>query len=176
VKRHYLWLICLLLFVLQSTIMYWLLPPSWQSVVHISPNFVFVVILFIALYKGRHHALAYGLVFGLLQDFIFYGHMIGPNSFAMGLTGYLVGLLQDRRQHFVLSTVTLVGLAYMAFESMLYGSYRLFDVTHVDFVYAVTRYMLPSALFNMLAALIFYIPMRKLLDHLSTPKKEREPE
>jgi rod shape-determining protein MreD len=106
-----------------------------------------------------------------LQDFIFYGHMLGANSFAMGLTGYMAGLLQDRRQHFVLGTVSLVGLAYIVFESMLYGSYRLFNVTKIDFGYALTRYTLPSALFNMLVALIFYIPMRKLLDYLTTAKK-----
>jgi len=171
-RRHYLWLVCLLLFIVQSTLMNWLLPVSWQTNLHVSPNFVLVAILYIALFKGRHYALVYGLIFGLLQDFMFYGHMIGAHSFAMGLTGYLTGLLQSKRTSYVVSTIFIIGLAYMAFETMLYGSFRLFNITHTEYLFALTHYTLPSALFNMMAGLVFYIPLRRLLDGRLPSKKE----
>lgn len=173
-KRHYVWLICLLLFFIQGTWFTWILPVSWQSDVHVSPNLVFVLIMFIALYLGRHQALVYGLIFGILQDFMFYGHMIGVHSFAMGLTGYLLGLLQSRKPHFILNIMLLIGLSYLFFESIIYGSYLLFNVTKINYLYALTHNILPSSLFNMLFALAIYMPIRKLLDDLVFFKKDRE--
>lgn len=173
-KRHVIWLICLLLFLLQGTLLNWILPSSWQSSVHVSPNFVFVIVLYIALQLGRHQALVYGLLFGLLQDFIFYGHMLGVHSFAMGLTGYLVGLLQSRRPNFIMNTVLLVGLGYIVFETIIYGAYLVFNVTKIDYLGALTHSILPSALFNMLFALAVYMPMRKLLEDLASYKKDRD--
>lgn len=173
-KRHFPWLLCILLFLLQGTLLIWLLPSSWQVGVHVSPNFVFVIILYIALHLGRHQALVYGLLFGMLQDFIFYGHMLGVHSFAMGLTGYLTGLLQARRPHFILNTMLLVGIGYMVFETIMYGAYRVFNVTKIDYLGALTHSILPSALFNMLFALAVYMPMRKLLEDLASFKKDRD--
>ncbi|MCR8644143.1 rod shape-determining protein MreD [Paenibacillus sp. N1-5-1-14] len=173
-RRHYRWLLLLLLFIVQGTLMPWILPESWQSSVHISPNFVLVIILYYALYLGRHQALLYGVIFGLLQDFIYYGHMIGVFSFAMGLTGYLIGLMQVFRPHFVLYTVVLIGVGVALCEMMVGSLYLLFNVTKVPYMFALTHYVLPSALFNMLFALAIYIPMRKWIDSMNLVKKEGE--
>jgi rod shape-determining protein MreD len=173
-KRHYIWLLCLLLFFIQSTWFNWILPVSWQSNVHVSPNLVFVLIMYIALYLGRHHAMVYGLIFGMLQDFMFYGHMLGVHSFAMGLTGYLLGLLQTRKPYFILNITLLIGLSYIFFESTIYGTYLVFNVTKMDYLYALSHNILPSALFNMMFALAIYVPIRKLLDNLISLKKVQE--
>ncbi|TCZ75163.1 rod shape-determining protein MreD [Paenibacillus albiflavus] len=173
-KRHSIWLLCLLMFFLQSTWFNWILPVSWQSDVHVSPNIVFVLIMYVALYMGRHKALMYGLIFGILQDFMFYGHMLGVHSFAMGLTAYLLGLLQARKPYFILNITLLIGLSYIFFESIMYGTYLLFKVTHMDYLRAFTHNILPSALFSMLVALAIYLPVRKLLDNLISLKKVQE--
>lgn len=152
----------------------WLLPESWQSNVHVSPNFVLVVILYFGLYVGRHQALLYGVIFGLFQDFIYYGHMIGVFSFAMGLTGYIIGLMQVFRPHFVLYTIVLIGIGDAICEAMVGSLYLLFDVTKIPFVHAMTHFVLPSALFNMLFALAIYIPMRKWIDSMHLVKKDGE--
>ncbi|MDD9269862.1 rod shape-determining protein MreD [Paenibacillus sp. GCM10023248] len=162
--RHLLWLILLGLFVLQGTIMVWLIPSSWQASVHVTPHFTLVFIMFIGLFHHRHSALIYGLIFGLLNDFNYYGAMLGVYSFGMGLTGYLAGLAQRRQPNLIFYNLLITGVGLLVFELINYGINRLFKLIDIDLQFALTHYMLPSVLFNLLFALICYVPIRKLLE------------
>jgi rod shape-determining protein MreD len=165
--RHLPWMILFVLFLLEGTIVAWLLPQSWQSIVFISPHFNLVVILFVGLYLHRYTALFYGLLFGLLHDFIYYGHMLGTYSFGMGLAGYLAGLMQRKQPNMIFYNLLIIGLGLLLFESTNYGLNRLFNIVDTDYQFAITHYMLPSVLFNMLFALLIYVPMRKLLERIA---------
>lgn len=155
-------------FILEGTILSWLLPEWWQSYrVFVAPHFILVVILFIGLFLDRHLALVFGLIFGLLHDFIYYGHMLGTYSFAMGLTGYLAGLLQRKQPNLIFYNLSMIVIGQLLFEVLNFGINRLFSIVNVDFQYAVTHYILPSVLFNLLFALAIYVPMRKLLERLA---------
>ncbi|MEW9700134.1 rod shape-determining protein MreD [Paenibacillus sp. SI8] len=163
-KRHLLWLILLGLFVLQGTIVTWLIPSSWQSQVFVAPHFTLVFILFIGLFHHRHSALIYGLLFGLLHDFNYYGSMLGIYSFGMGLSGYLAGLAQRKQPNLIFYNLLISGFGLLLFEFINYGINRLFKLIDIDLKFALTHYMLPSVLFNLLFALLCYVPMRKLLE------------
>jgi rod shape-determining protein MreD len=155
------------LFLLQGTIVHWILPAAWQSPqVYVSPNFTLMIVIFMGLFLHRHYALFYGLFFGLMQDFIYYGHMIGPQSFAIGLVGYVAGLVPRRQSSLILYTLILLGLGELMFEHINYGLNRLFSVTSTTYQYALVHFMLPSMLFNMLFGLAVYIPIRKLFERI----------
>ncbi|MBD0381691.1 rod shape-determining protein MreD [Paenibacillus sedimenti] len=162
--RHLLWLILLGLFVLQGTIAHWLIPSSWQGQVYVAPHFTLVFILFIGLFHHRHTALIYGLIFGLLQDFNYYSSILGIYSFGMGLTGYLAGLTQRRQPNLIFYNLLITGIGLLLFELINYGINRLFKLIDIDLEFALTHYMLPSVLFNLLFALLCYVPIRKLLE------------
>ncbi|NEW04496.1 rod shape-determining protein MreD [Paenibacillus sp. SYP-B3998] len=163
-KRHLLWLILLGLFVLQGTIVTWLIPSSWQAQVFVAPHFTLVFILFIGLFHHRHTALIYGLLFGLLQDFNYYSSILGIYSFGMGLSGYLAGLAQRRQPNLIFYNLLITSMGLFIFEFINYGINHLFKLIDIDFKFALTHYMLPSVLFNLLFALLCYVPMRKLLE------------
>jgi rod shape-determining protein MreD len=163
-KRHYIWMLMLGLLLLQGTVMPWVLPPSWQSSTYVVPHFTLTAVLFVGLYAGRHAALTYGIIFGLLQDFLFYGTMLGVYSFGMGLTGYLAGLLQRRVPGGLLFSMSVVGFGQFLFDAINYGLNRLFNITHWSFEQSLTLQMLPSLLFNLAFALLIYVPVRKLLE------------
>ncbi|MVO99681.1 MULTISPECIES: rod shape-determining protein MreD [Paenibacillus] len=172
--RNSLWLILMGLLILEGSLIHWLIPQNWQDIVQISSNFMLIIILYIGLYLNRHSALLYGLAFGMLHDFVYYGHILGVYSFGFGLIGYIAGMMPRRQSGLILSTLLMMGIGVLLFELTKYGVYRLFDVMNMDFEFAFTHIMLPSVLFNMLFALAVYIPMRKLMEALQGQKVQAD--
>src|SRR5690242_13211272 len=84
------------IFLFQGHLMHMLIPVIWQTHVVIAPNFMLITILFIGIYMNRHWAMFYGFAFGMLHDIVYYGPMLGPYSFGMGLVGYLIGILSQQ--------------------------------------------------------------------------------
>lgn len=164
--RHLLWIILLVLFIIQGSVVTWLIPSSWQNQVYVAPHFTLVFVLFIGLFHNRHTALIYGLIFGLLQDFNYYSSMLGTYSFGMGLSGYLTGLVQRRQPNLIFYNLLITGMGLLLFELINYGINRVFKLISIDFQLALTHYMLPSVLFNLLFALLCYVPVRKLMESI----------
>ncbi|MBE1443471.1 rod shape-determining protein MreD [Paenibacillus sp. OAS669] len=172
--RKWLWVILTALLILEGTLFQWLIPGVWQSRVFVAPHFMLVIVLYIGLYVNRHTALWYGLIFGFLQDLLYYSPMLGPISFAMGLTGYLAGLTHRRLYSNIIVSMLVIALGNLFYEAIVYGLYRLFQTMHLDLQWAFFHQMLPSTLFNLLFALIVYVPVRKLFEsmHRESPAPE----
>ena len=173
-RRTWITVIIFVLFLLEGSVLPWLLPDVWLSRVYVSPHFAFVFILYVALYVSRHLALAYGLGFGLLKDIVFFGPMIGTLSFTMGLSAYLIGLGFHRPRIRLVSALFFVSLGILLFECIQYGLYRLFNLASTSFRWAFLHEMLPDILFNLLFALIIYIPVRKLLEKVEIRQEDPE--
>ncbi len=167
-----LWLILSVLFLLEGTLLPWLVPVAWQTKIQVDPHFVLVIVLFIGLYINRHMALVYGLIFGMLYDFIYHSPMLGPISFGMGLAGYLAGMLQGRIYSSIVISMVVIGLGNLFYDTAIYGLFRLFRVTHTNLEWVFLHQMLPSMLINLLFALAVYVPIRKLFENL--PVKQTE--
>jgi rod shape-determining protein MreD len=162
-------------FLLEGTLLQWLVPGAWQSKIYVAPHFMLVFVLYIGLYMNRHTALIYGLVIGLFQDFIYYSPMLGPISFSMGLTGYLAGLMHGRVYSSIVVSMMVIAMGNLAYESIIYALYRLFRVTHVELQWVFLHQMLPSMLINLLFALAVYVPLRKYFESLpATTSSEAE--
>ncbi|CAG7655330.1 rod shape-determining protein MreD [Paenibacillus allorhizosphaerae] len=168
------WLILIVLFLLESSIVPWLIPVAWQTKIIVDPHFILVIVLFIGLYMNRHTALVFGLIFGMLYDFIHYSPMLGPVSFAMGLTGYLAGLMYGRVYTSIVISMLVIALGNLFYEMIIFGLYRLFQVTHSDIEWFFFHQMLPGMLVNLLFALAIYVPLRKMFESLPQLQTEKD--
>ncbi|TMV52919.1 rod shape-determining protein MreD [Paenibacillus mesophilus] len=173
-RRYRIFLGLFILFLLEGTIFSWIIPPVWQSTVLVAPHLVLAGVIFIAIYRSRYQGLVYGLAFGLLQDFIYYGHALGVYSFSMGLVGYLVGLAFRPSSRGIFISLLAAMLGFFAYDSLVYGIYRVFlGVVHIGYEWTFLNQILPSMLFNALIALLIYMPARKWLEDADA---DREPE
>ncbi|WP_010270855.1 rod shape-determining protein MreD [Paenibacillus senegalensis] len=169
--RNGLTLLLLLLFVLEGSVIKWLLPLSWQEQVMISPHLTLVAIMLISIYDSRRIGLLYGLCFGLLHDIVYYGPMIGPYCLGMGIVSYLCGVPKFRYGIGLFISLFLIAAGNLLFEWILYGIYQVTQVRPLDMHWAFLHLMLPSLFMNALFALILYVPMRRLLDKLRKMEK-----
>lgn len=173
-RRNIIWLPLFLLFLIETTLLHWIIPLSWHEHIQISPHFVFILILFVAIYSNHYFALVLGLVFGLLQDVLFYGYMIGPYSFAIGIIAYLTGMIFRRINVSFISTIFIIIIADLLFHLTIYGLYRLFRVIDVTLDGVFMYNILPSILFNLLFAFVIYIPARYLMEYIEEHREEKE--
>lgn len=164
--------LAVLLFIVESTIMPWIIPESWHG--RAAPHFVFVAALYAGLYAGRHEALLFGLGFGLLRDVVFYGHMLGVHTLLMSVFAYLTGLLFERRRCTMLAALAIVGLACFLYDSAAYGIYSLFRVADEPFEFVLVHSVAPSLFLQVGFALAVYVPARKLFEGPAVKAAEEE--
>lgn len=155
-------LLMLAIFVLEGSLLPWLIPNSYSD--RIIPHFNFVLVIFAALYGSRYQALALGMGFGLLQDIIYYGHVIGPHFFFMGLIGYIVGVMLERKKSTLMLAIAVVGFACLAYDSALYFVYSIFRITNGSYAWALIQYILPSLFLQLAFTIAVYIPARKMFE------------
>lgn len=163
-RKSVLILILFLVFILQGTVLPWLIPDSWEQ--RIIPNLVFLIILFVTVYHHRYMALLLGLSFGMLHDIIFYGRILGAHSFAMGISAYLIGLIFQIPRAPLPMMMGVVLLGSLLEESVLFGIYSVFNLNQQPFNWALVNYMLPTMLFHFAMGLLLYIPLRRQLEKL----------
>jgi rod shape-determining protein MreD len=167
-KKYGIWLILVALFLLEGTALKWMIPPEWQTKIYVIPHFSLVIILYISIFINRYYGLFGGLIYGFLQDVIYYGHALGVYSFAMGLTGYAIGLIVRRSPQQLFVATTLIMLGNILYDFLLYGVYRFFlGVTNIGVEWLITHQILPSLFINLLFTLAVYVPVRQLLEDMS---------
>ncbi|CAH1225417.1 Rod shape-determining protein MreD [Paenibacillus auburnensis] len=172
-RRSVLVLLLFLIFILQGTILPWLLPDAWE--LRIIPNLVFIVILFVTIYHHRHTALILGLSFGMLHDIVYYGRILGAHSFAMGLSAYLIGLIFQIPRAPLPLMMTVVLLGSLLEDSILFAIYSVFNLNQEPYNWALLNYMLPTMLFHFAIGLLLYIPVRRQLELLKKETRKEEP-
>lgn len=168
------WLVLLMvfLFLIEGTVMPWIIPGDWKM--RIVPHFVFVMVLFFGMLMNRYVAMTLGLIFGLLHDVIHYGHMIGVYSFSMGVCGYLVGKLFESRRLSIGGMMFVIVLGNWVFDTLVYGIYTLFLINHKPYDWALIHHIIPSLFLQLLFSLIIYVPVRRSFENLRSPSREDE--
>ncbi|MGG0823906.1 rod shape-determining protein MreD [Paenibacillus turicensis] len=161
-RKYILLLLLFLLFIIEGTIIPWLIPGFLQN--RIAPHLVYVVILFVTVYYDRHTALILGFSFGMLHDIVYYGALIGTYSLAMGCSCYILGLIfrSHRAPMPLMLIVTLLGS--LLFDSIVYGVYLVFEITHLPFSWALSNHIIPTMFFHFAFALMIYVPLRRQLE------------
>ncbi|WP_440112023.1 rod shape-determining protein MreD [Paenibacillus sp. QZ-Y1] len=171
-RKQVLFLLLCVLFIAEGTILPLLIPSAWQM--RISANLVYIVILFIAVYHHRHTALVLGIFLGLLHDVVFYGQMIGPYGFSMGLSAYMMGLIFQAPRAPLPVMVSVVILGSLLNDTVLFFLYKLFRLNHVTFDWALLEYMIPNLFIHFVFALMIYVPLRKQLERIGKRRSKTE--
>lgn len=151
----------LLLLIVQTAVIPWLVPDRWSD--RLLPNLPFLLTVYVALFAGRHRAFLFGLGFGLCEDILFYGHIMGSYGFGMALLGYMVGLVGDRRPPSIAFTLLLTGVGSFALNTIVYLVYRLFQLTSDTYGFAIYWQIVPTVLLELLLSLALYLPIRRWL-------------
>lgn len=148
------------LFVLEGTVFQWLVPDMWGANWTVIPSLSFIVVMMVAAYFGPVQGLLYGALFGLLHDLTF-SHMIGGYLFSFAIVAYFSGqFIKQFQRHNVLIILTIViGISVQI--TILYGLYRLFNVTQMELHWMVYRLLVPSVLANLVIAVLLLRPLKK---------------
>jgi len=163
VKLRINWVIlcALVLLILENSVVPWLVPPVWSE--RLLPHLCFIMTIFVAGFAGRHIAFLFGLGLGLLQDLLAFGHLIGPYGFGLGLIGYIAGLAFERKSMTIGFFVWIVLLSGLLLDSIIYFIYKLFRLTDLQYAFVFFWQIAPTALLQLLIALLMYVPVRRFL-------------
>lgn len=151
-----------------------MIPTGWQTQVIVAPQLTLIAILFVSIFSSKHWGLLYGLCYGMLHDIVYYGHMLGAYSLAMGFACYIVNLSSYRFKGHIAMNLLLILVGNVIFEVMIYAIYRTFQITHLDIKTVILHQTLPSMLVNLLFALLIYVPMLKMLENRNKTRKQVE--
>ncbi|MDB4867452.1 MAG: mreD [Cohnella sp.] len=160
----------IVLLLIENGVVPWLVPAAWSD--RLVPHLTFILTLYVACFAGRHRAFLFGLGFGLLGDLLYYGNLIGPYGFGMGLIGYTAGLAFERSIPTLAAVIGLTAIGGLALNTIVYLIYRLFRLTQWSYGFAFYWYMVPSLLLEILAALVLYLPVRRFLFRQSASSGE----
>ncbi len=167
------WLAIFIVFILEGTLVHWLIPTDWYNGLQVAPHFVLVLVLFVSTMRNRHLGLLFGLLFGLMHDIVYASPMLGPHSFSMGLAAYSAGVMAKRMKITLISSLFMISIFIVLYDVANFALYRMFRVIEVPFVSTFSNFIMPSLLFNLLFAVIIYVPARKWLE-MSQVRREDE--
>lgn len=147
-------LIAILIYVLQANFF------SWFNIAGIKPNVFVIFILFIGLFATRTMGTIYGLMVGILLDFII-GTKVGIYSVGLGLIGFLAALFdknfsKDSRMTLMVMTVAATAI----FEVLSYLLNYLFISIQIEILNFI-KILIIEMIFNLLLTIILYPLLQK---------------
>ena len=163
-KNRIVSLILIAFFLLEGTLIHWLLPSAWQTKLMLAPHLTFVVILLVSLLRNRHLGAAFGLVFGLMHDIVYATPMIGAHAFSMAMVAYIAGVAASRIKLNIAMTFFIIALCLVFYDYTVFSIYQLFRVTILSYSTMATQHLMPTLLFNLLFAVLIYVPARRWLE------------
>lgn len=152
-------LIIIVNFILQSTII------PYFSVFDVVPNTGIIIVVIIALLKGKKLGASAGLLTGFLQDIIF-GPVVGVNAFIYFFVGYLIGMTENKFSKdnmllpVIMTIVSTAGYHFFYHLFMFFLNYNVsLSVIFKDIVISEMIYnSLVSILLFKLLSKIFVVP------------------
>jgi len=138
------------------------------SIGGVSPNFLMITVIIMALVEGPNTGTVLGFVAGLLFDLLGAGP-VGPMALVLSITGYIAGLIHENLfAEGWLLPVGIIALATFTSE-ILYMIVILFLGTQTPLADAFIGIVLPSTLYNAVCATIVCpILTRVLRDNTNT--------
>ncbi|MCL2024223.1 MAG: rod shape-determining protein MreD [Coriobacteriia bacterium] len=128
----------------------------------VSPNFLMIAVVIMALVEGPNAGTVLGFIAGLLFDLLGVGP-VGPMALVLAVTGYVAGLIHENLfAEGWLLPVIVIAIATLTSE-VLYMLVVLLLGTEASFFGAFIRIVLPSTLYNAVIATIVCPLMTRLL-------------
>ncbi|HSH36013.1 rod shape-determining protein MreD [Schnuerera sp.] len=142
-------LIIIINFILQSTIF------QYFKIFEVVPNTSLVIIVVIALLKGKKTASIMGLLAGLLQDIIF-SSVIGINGFIYFFVGYLVGMAENRLSKDNILIPFIMTIFSTIFYHLVHNLFMFFLSYNINFLVFFKNVIIIEIFYNSLISIILY--------------------
>jgi rod shape-determining protein MreD len=136
----------------------------YMSIGGVTPNFLLLVVVTLALTSGPTQGAVVGFAAGLLFDMVSTGPL-GPMALVLAATGYFAGLLHE--QMFAegwLLPITVLAIAALSAE-VAYGLLLTLLGEGGPFWESFFTKMLPAAVYNTVLALLIYPWLARFLRH-----------
>lgn len=133
---------------------------SWFYIAGVMPNLFIILILFIGLFGNRTMGTIYGLIVGLLLDFVM-GTKVGINSIGLGVIGFLAAIFdknfsKDSR----ITIMVMVVVATAIFEISSYLLNYIWISTNIEMI-NFARILGIEMLYNLILIIILYPLLQK---------------
>jgi rod shape-determining protein MreD len=143
------------LFLLEGSVLQWLLPQAWGSRFVIIPQLVVSGIVSMAFWLREREVLLFGIGFGLLHDVV-YGPALGIHAWTTGLVA--LGAARAAREfppeHWI---ADLIAIAAQTIHLLtVYGWERMFDLTYQPFAEVLIHQIFPSVMFNVTCGTLLF--------------------
>ena len=149
-------LLMLVNFFLQSSFL------PYFSIFDVVPNTAIILIICIALFKGKNYGSIFGLFIGLLQDIIF-SPIIGINAFIYFFLGYVLGLIENklvRGNIFIPIIFSALGIIYYNFS---YYVFTYFLSQEIPFLSFAKNTLLTEIIYTAILTIPVYLLFSKVL-------------
>lgn len=171
------WLVVCILFLLESSLMPWLLPTSVGGMqLNITVHFAFVIILYVGIYLNRRLAIGMAFAIGFMHDILFYGHVLGAYTFSMCLTTYVISMLLRDTHVSWYTGLGSISLSILVFDYLVFGLYTLFQITSVSPWWYFVHAALPTLILNMIFASAIYYPVINIFARIEKFVAPEEPD
>ena len=164
-RRYFLPVIIIFLFVLESMAIDFFPLHSFQEEWIIVPRFVLITLIFVTIYAGLYFGILYSLVFGFLIDIVYTGIM-GIYIFSFTLVAYgAFQLMRVIHNHAIVAVFAAI-LSVILVEYAAFGIHSIIGTTTMMQDHFLHFRLLPTLIFNAIAAIILIYPMKKFLNKL----------
>lgn len=144
----------LLIYFLQSNFF------SWFNIAGVMPNLFVLLILFIGLFATQTMGTIYGLIVGLVLDFLL-GTRVGIYSASLGLIGFLAAIFDKNFSKDSRMTIMVMGVgATVIFEGLTYLLKYVFAANQLELLNFV-KILVIEVIFNLLLTIILYPLLQK---------------
>lgn len=153
-------IIAFILVILVNTIFQSTLLPYFSMFGRV-PNTGLVLIVVVALLKGKYFGAFFGLTMGLVQDILF-SSVIGVNAFIYFIIGYIIGSAKksiDTENRFIHIVFT---IATTIFYNSIYALFLFFLSRDLDSQVVLKNIFSLEILYNTLIIMVLYKPMTKI--------------
>ncbi|UCZ52087.1 rod shape-determining protein MreD [Bacillus shivajii] len=158
--RYTLFITLFFLFILEGTVYQIFAPDQFGFEYTIVPRWVFMLIIFAGIFRGRLVGTFYGIIFGFLYDVIF-SSVLGVNTFAMGFIAYLFSISIPFFQKNLPIIVVTTMLAVTLLEYFVYGLMLLLGITEMLHHHFMYERFIPTMIMNFVVISIAAYPLRK---------------
>ncbi|QKS71845.1 rod shape-determining protein MreD [Paenalkalicoccus suaedae] len=152
-------LVLLFLFLFEGTVFQIFAPDLRGADYQLIPRFMFMLILFTGIFRGRSHGLFYGIVLGLLYDIV-YSPILGIYTFGMGFTAYLLSISTMYVKNRLPLVVFIIVDGVVMLEYYVYGMMSLLSITDLSHENILTMRFIPSFIMNGVVIAVLAFPLR----------------
>ncbi len=161
-RKRILILLVLFLFLAEGLMIPLLTKADYGLSFTIYPRLLLVVIIYIAIYHKGREALILALILGILTDLVF-GRVYGVYTISMIGVVFLSIALADLRHPSFFYYLFVQLIAITSYEIFIFGLFKIYQLATMHFTEMLLYVLLPTVLFNLLLAALFYPLLNRLL-------------